>query len=187
VTNHDDAGDDHDSAATDRLAANDGSRFDRLPATAADRRVEGRASRREVLDWFDERFGVDPATFEGHTLWEKGAGKVWALAGTAPSPVAVEALGMTLLRTRQEHWKPTTDGVQRFCRGATRNVLVLDDERARRFLAGEDQAIEWDGDWGYLVVAREAVDAVEPLGVGLFTYGTLRSQVPKGRRRESVE
>ncbi|MEF8908017.1 MAG: hypothetical protein V5A13_09165 [Haloarculaceae archaeon] len=162
-------------------------RFDRLPATAEERTVPDRATRAEVLEWFEERFGVDPEVFEGYSFWERGAGKIWVLAGAAepePDAVDVEALGMTLLRTRQEHWKPTMAGVQKFGGHATRNVLELGDERAARFLAGDEQDLEWDGDWGYLVVTHEIAGGVEPLGVGLYTYGTLRSQVPKGRRRE---
>lgn len=162
-------------------------RFDRLPATADERVVPDRATRAAVLSWFEERFGVDPGVFGGYSFWERGAGKIWVLAEAAkpePDAVDVEALGMTLLRTRQEHWKPTMAGVQKFGGHATRNVLELDDERAGRFLAGEEQDLEWDGDWGYLILAHEIAGAVEPLGVGLYTYGTLRSQVPKGRRRE---
>jgi NOL1/NOP2/fmu family ribosome biogenesis protein len=163
---------------------NDGSQFDRLPATARDRVVEGRATRREVLAWWDERFGVDPGEFEGYTFWEKGAGKVWILAADAVSPLRIEALGMMFLRTRQEHWKPTTEAVQRFGGQATRNVVDLSAARARRFVAGESQEIEWDGDWGYLIAARTVAGTREPLGVGLYTYGELKSMVPKARRRE---
>ncbi|PSP81279.1 hypothetical protein BRC88_03260 [Halobacteriales archaeon QS_4_69_225] len=163
---------------------NDGGRFDRLPATADERVVEGRATRREVVTWWVERFGLEPAAFDGHTFWEKGAGKVWAFAADVDSPAEIEALGMTFLRTRQEHWKPTTDAVQRFGRAATRNVVVLDDADARAFLRGETTDPDWDGDWGYLAVAHEIADDVEPIGVGLYLHGELRSQVPKGRRRQ---
>ncbi len=166
------------------MKENDPTRFDRLPATPDEREVEGRASREEVLDFWDERFGVPPETFEAFTFWEKGAGKVWAFHGEAPSPIEVEALGMTFLRTRQEHWKPTTDAAQRFGRRADRNVIELSREQARQFIAGEEQDLEWDGDWGYLIAAHELAGDAEPLGVGLFTYGTLQSMVPKGRRRE---
>ncbi|WP_254537340.1 DUF7122 family protein [Halomarina litorea] len=165
------------------IRENVGHQFDRLPETADDREVEGRPSRRAVLDWWEERFGVPPAVFEDHTFWEKGSGKVWAFAGSVPHPSTIEALGMTLLRVRQEHWKPTTDGVQRFGRHATRNVVHLDREAARRFVAGEDQDVEWDGDWGYLVVTHDIAGGAEPLGVGLYLHGELRSQIPKGRRR----
>jgi NOL1/NOP2/fmu family ribosome biogenesis protein len=64
----------------------------------------------------------------------------------------------------------------------TRNVIDLDADRARRFLAGEDLTPEWDGDWGYLVVAHDVAGGREPIGVGLYVHDELRSVVPKGRR-----
>ena len=178
------------------MSENQPHRLDRLPATSAERTVPDRASREGVVEFWAERYGVDPAVWDGYTFWEKGADKVWAFAGDLPSPVEVEALGMTFLRTGGEHWKPTTDAVQRFGRHATADDTVVDlsRERAARFLAGEDQALDWDGDWGYLVVRHEygnerearvpTGDRAEPIGVGLFLHGELRSQVPKGRRRE---
>ncbi|EMA41584.1 DUF7122 family protein [Halococcus hamelinensis] len=163
---------------------NDGSRFDRLPATAADRAVDGRATREAVVGFWTDRYGVSPAVFDEYSFWEKGAGKVWAFAGEMEGPVEIEALGMTFLRTRQEHWKPTTDAAQRFGEHATRNVIELTREEARRFVAGEDQDIEWEGDWGYLVVAHDVAGEPEPLGVGLYLHDELRSQIPKGRQRD---
>lgn len=159
-------------------------RFDRLPATDADREDPGRATREEVLDFWADRYGVPRAVFDAHTFWERGKGKVWIFRGDAPSPVEIEGLGMTFLRTRQEHWKPTTDAVQRFGRHATERVIHLDETAAAAFVAGEDQAIDWDGDWGYLVVTHDLAGSPEPAGVGLYLYGELRSQMPKGRRRE---
>jgi NOL1/NOP2/fmu family ribosome biogenesis protein len=162
---------------------NDGERFDRLPPTAAERTVAGRPSRAEVLAWWDDRFGVAPATFDGVAFWEKGAGQIWAAADAAlRDPARIEGLGLKLLRTRQEHWKPTTDGVQRFGHAATRNVIRLDPPAAARFVAGEDQPREWEGDWGYLIAAHEIGGAAEPIGVGLYLHGELRSTVPKARR-----
>ena len=164
------------------MTENRGQQFDRLPAVPSEREVEGRATRADVLEWFEERFGIGPAVFEGFTFWEKGAGSVWILRGDAPSPFGIEALGMRVLHTRQEHWKPTTNAVQRFGGHATRNAIDLDHEQAVAFVAGEDREIEWGGDWGYLIATGEIAGEREPLGVGLYTYGTLRSTVPKGRR-----
>jgi NOL1/NOP2/fmu family ribosome biogenesis protein len=163
---------------------NDGQQFDRLPETAADRERTDRPTRAEVLEWWDERFGIDPAVFEDYTFWERGKGKLWAFRSAVEAPVRVEGLGMAVLRTRGEHWKPTTNAVQRFGGHATRNVLRLPREQAERFVAGEDQTVAWDGDWGYLVVTHEVAGGPEPLGVGLYLHGELRSQIPKGRRRE---
>ena len=159
-----------------------GTRFDRLPATDAERTVEARPTREAVVDWWHDRFGVPPATFDDYTFWERGAGKVWAFRGDAPSPIEIQGLGMHVLRTDGEHWKPTTNAVQRFGTRAERNVLVVDAAAATTFVRGEDQPVEWAGDWGYLIVARETAGGVAPLGVGLYLRGELRSQVPKGRR-----
>jgi len=163
---------------------NVGQRFDRLPATADERVVEGRPTRAAVLSWWEERFGIPPETFGDHTFWERGAGKIWAFADDVASPVEIEGLGMVVLRTRREHWKPTLEAVQRFGDAAGRNVVTLSRERARRFVAGEDQDMGWEGDWGYLIVAHEIAGEPEPLGVALYVHGELRSQVPKGRRRD---
>ncbi len=160
--------------------------FERLPATADDREVEGRPTRKAVLSWWDERFGIPKATFEAYSFWERGAGKIWAFRDDfdQPSPVEIEGLGMAVLRTRQEHWKPTTEAAQRWGNVATTNVIPLQADAAERFLAGEDQELDWDGDWGYLIGAHECAGALEPIGVGLYVYGELRSQIPKGRQRD---
>ncbi|MBX0321725.1 hypothetical protein EGH21_01645 [Halomicroarcula sp. F13] len=164
--------------------SNDSTQFTRLPATADEREDEGRATREEVLDFWSDRFGVPRETFTDHTFWERGAGKIWLYRGDPPSPVDVEGLGMTFLRTRQEHWKPTLEAVQRFGDHATENVVHLSEGEATAFTAGHDQELEWDGDWGYLVVTHDLAGEAEPVGVGLYVYGELRSQVPKGRRRD---
>jgi NOL1/NOP2/fmu family ribosome biogenesis protein len=170
---------------TDQTPENDGQRFDRLPATAAERVVAGRPTREEVVEWWEQRYGVPPETWDGHTFWEKGNGKIWAFAADVPSPSPVEGLGLRILRARQEHWKPSTNAVQRFCGEATENVVVLGGEEAERFVRGEDQELErWDGDWGYLVAAHEFEGATEPIGVGLYLHGELRSTVPKGRQED---
>ncbi|MGM0604878.1 MAG: DUF7122 family protein [Halobacteriota archaeon] len=167
----------------DRLDSNVGQQFDRLPATPSDRTVSGRASRLEVLEWWHDTFGVEPDVFEEFSFWEKGAGKIWIFADDTTSPIAVEAVGMTFMRTRQRHWKPTTNAVQRFGRHAQQNVLVLEGQNAAAFARGEDfEYADWDGDWGYVVVAHDLAGEIEPIGVGLYLYGELRSTIPKGRQ-----
>jgi NOL1/NOP2/fmu family ribosome biogenesis protein len=161
-------------------------RFDRLPATDAEREVDRLPTREEVLDFWEDRFGVPRDTFEGHSFWERGKGKIWAFRDEfdLDSPVDIQGLGMSFLRTRREHWKPTTEAAQRFGRAATQNVIHLSRAQATQFLAGDDLDPEWDGDWGYLIVTHDIGGRSEPIGVGLYVHDELRSQIPKGRRRE---
>jgi len=161
--------------------------FERVPSTAAERVVEGRPSRAEIIDYWVDRFGVPKDTFDGATFWEKGGGRIWVLNYELSGPISIEALGLPILRTRQEFWKPTTDAVRRFGAEATENVIHLEEPAARAFLAGEKQELPWDGDWGYLIVTHDIAGAADPIGVGRYTYGTLQSMLPKGRRREFEE
>ena len=172
-----------DSETDTDLQENVGQQFGRLPATPADRDVEGRASRKEVLDFFEERFGIDPSVFEPYTFWEKGKGKIWIFADDVPTPIRIEGLGMTVLRTRQEHWKPTHSAVQRFGHHATKNIIDLSAEEAAQFAQGNDQEYPaWEGDWGYLIATHELAGDRVPVGVGLYLYDELRSTVPKGNQ-----
>ena len=153
-------------------------RFDRVPATDA------QLSREAILSWWEDRFGIAPVVFDEYSFWERGSGKVWIARGDAPDPIAVEGLGLLALRTDGEYWKPTTNVVQRFGHHADKNVIELTPEETHRFVAGTDQAVAWDGDWGYLIVTTRLDGARVPLGVGLYVYDELKSMVPKGRRRE---
>ncbi len=158
--------------------------FERLPETESDRAVEGRATRKAVIAYWTDRFALPPETFEGVTFWEKGAGRIWALSHDLAGPVRIEALGLPILRTRQEFWKPTTDGALRFGGAARENVIHLEKPAAERFIAGADQEIPWEGDWGYLIVTHDIAGEPEPIGIGRYTYGSLQSMIPKDRRRE---
>lgn len=166
------------------MSANIGTQFDRVPATEAERTVEGRPTRKAILEYFDDRFGMDPKFFAPYTFWEKGSGKIWAFRGGLETPIPVEALGIHLLRTRQRFWKPTTDGIQLLGRHATRNVLVVEPDVASQFWAGETQAVAGEVDDGYVIVAQILNADPEPLGVGLYLDGELQSMIPKGRRRD---
>ncbi|WP_277552526.1 DUF7122 family protein [Halobaculum limi] len=177
-----------EGGADEGAPGNDGSQFDRLPATDEERESPGRPTRQEVIDWWDERFGIPPETFEHHTFWEKGKGKLWAFAGDLPSPQEREGVGMTFLRVRQEHWKPTTTAVRKWGHLAEKNVINLSGGQATAFAAGHDQDLaEWDGDWGYLIAAHDLAGERVPIGVGLYLYDELRSVVPKGYREELPE
>ena len=166
------------------MTQNDGGRFDRVAPDASAQTDPDRPHRAAICAWWADRFGIAPETWAGYSFWEKGNGKLWVFAGEAADPTPVEALGMRCMRVRQEHWKPSTNAVQRFGDRATRNVIHLSDAETRRFVAGEPiDRPGWEGDWGYLIAATAVAGRDVPLGVGLYLHGELRSTVPRGRQR----
>lgn len=158
-------------------------RFDRVPATPTDGEPP---DRRTILAWWDETFGIDPGVFDPYTFWERGRGKLWCTTADVPDPADVEALGLFCLRTRGADWKPTTDAAQRFGDHATARVITLDRTDAARFVAGEDQSVDWGGPRGYVLVRTAVAGRAATLGVGQHLDGTLVSNVPTQRRRELV-
>lgn len=165
------------------MTQNNPDQFERLPETVTERTVPDRPTREELLEWWATRFNVPPTVFQGYSFWEKGAGKIWIVSGQPTVTLRVEALGLRFMWTRQTYWKPTTNAVQRYGHHATQNVIQLDSDQATRFVAGEDQPLDWNGEWGYVIATRDVARAPEPLGVGLYTHGELQSMIPKGRRR----
>lgn len=165
------------------MRENIGEQFDRVPQTGEEKEVTGRPSRSEILVWWDDRFGIPPSVFDGYSFWEKGKGKIWIVSGDVNSPVRIQALGMRCLRVRQRFWKPTTNAIQRFGGVATKNRIELASRDAAKFVKGESLLGERDVEDGYVIVLRKIHESPHPIGVGLFTRGELRSQIPKSRQR----
>jgi NOL1/NOP2/fmu family ribosome biogenesis protein len=148
--------------------------------------------RDRVVGFWEEEFGVSPATLDGYRFYKKGARKVWAvsretverLGGSETlDALEYESVGLPLMRVGGEHDKPTTDALQRFGDEATRKVVDVDADAARAFVRGETVEREYDvEDLGYVVVRHDG----DVLGCGLYFPGELRSQVPKGRRVDLV-
>ncbi|MDY6779226.1 MAG: hypothetical protein SV760_01490 [Halobacteria archaeon] len=142
----------------------------------------GQEERRDVVGFWRTKFGVPSGTFDGYDLYKKGESKVWITTESADvDELNYESAGLPFLRVNQEHPKPTTDALQRFGGEATKNVVSLGDDEARRFVSGETVEREFDVDsLGYVVVKYDG----DVLGCGLYFPGELRSQIPKGRRVE---
>ncbi len=141
-------------------------------------------SRSEVADLWHSRFGMPEETFEGYRFYRK-ASSIWVISEADLPNLSYEALGLRMISLKDRPWKPTTCALQIFGRYATKNVVHLNEEQARAFLAGESQALETgletgceSCESGYVVVFYRG----EVLGCGLYSRGRLASQLPKERR-----
>lgn len=153
-----------------------------MPSPGPFRRVDAEP----FVEWWQDRYGLPPETFAGLHFYQRGQATIW-LSGADLSGMArarVEAVGIRVLRLGARYWKPTSIAIISLASDATRNVIDLEEEEARRFLAGAECVLEQDdprldGIEGGFVVVRFCGVA---LGCGEWRRRTLRSNVPKGRR-----
>lgn len=133
--------------------------------------------RSEVAAMWRERFGIPESAFDGYRFYRK-AQSVWVVSDVDLPGLSYEALGMRMMDLKGRVWKPTTCALQVFGRLASRNMVHLDDDQARAFLAGGTREIESATEPGYAVVFYRG----EVLGCGLYSRGRLISQIPKEMR-----
>lgn len=135
------------------------------------------------LQWFCERFGINPDIFSPFQLWIKGKDKIWLADSTCQptSEVEVQTLGIPLMRISN---KPTTCALQRFGSYITRNVVSLDNLSAvQSFFLGESQPINISVESGFVHVRYDNYE----LGCGIYKNGVLHSQIPKGLRLKILD
>ena len=126
-----------------------------------------------------DRFGIDPAVFEGHVFWRPTGGRLIRIAArecVPPPGVALDSIGMQVMRRPPPRGKLTSVFLQRFAASATRNVYRLDAEQTARFMARESVPITpVDDASGYAVVFGP--DGV--LGCGRIDGELLISEIPR--------
>ncbi len=169
------------------MKENNSSRFDKLPKTEKHRDIDRRPTRKKILKWWKNKFGVNPEVFSKYSFWEKGKGKIWIFRNNQiDSPIEnMESIGILFMRTKRKYWKPTTEAIQKFGRHATKNIIYLELEKASEFISGKNQEIQNKNiDQGYIIVIHRKINQKEPIGVGLYVNEELRSQIPKARQRE---
>lgn len=136
----------------------------------------------EVLAALHGRFGIDPEALSDRSFWQGVRERVFL--GPPEVPDGVEPVtGATLLCRRQATIKPSTDFLQAFGDLVERNLVVVDDATARRYVAGEDldrDAVrEVEARTGWVLVRDEQG---RNLGCALLREDVVENVVPKGRR-----
>ena len=125
-----------------------------------------------------ERFGIPKDAFAGLRALEDqetifvGTREVMEFDAVRPM-----RRGMRLARMYPYSLKPTTFGMQVLGRQATRNVIELSDEQARRLVNGESLSIEADAENGFVLLKWQGFIA----GVGFYKRPVLKSQIPRFR------
>jgi NOL1/NOP2/fmu family ribosome biogenesis protein len=123
-----------------------------------------------------ERFGIPKDAFAGLRALEE---QETIFVGT-PEVMEFDAVrpmrrGIRLARMYPHSLKPTTFGMQVLGRRATRNVIDVSDEQAKRLINGESLNIEADSENGFVLLRWQGFVA----GVGFYKRPVLKSQIPR--------
>ena len=125
-----------------------------------------------------ERFGIPGDAFAGLRALEDQE----TIFVSTPEVMEFDAVrpmrrGIRMARVYPYSLKPTTFGMQVLGRKATRNVVELSDEQARRLINGESLSIEADAENGFVLLQWQGFVA----GVGFYKRPVLKSQIPRFR------
>ena len=156
--------------------------FNLLPFDTSHEQNQSTITRMELLEFWNDRFGIPPEIFKEYTFWEKGSGKIWAFKGNLPQKTEIEALGIRFTTTNQKSWKPTTNAAQKFGHHAHKNILSLPLDQILKFVQGNSLPLDWNGESGYVIVRGTLSNHTIQIGVGLYSNGILHSQIPKSRQ-----
>lgn len=88
--------------------------------------------------------------------------------------------GIRLARVFPHSLKPTTFGMQVLGRHATRNVIDLSDEQAKRLINGGSASADFDADNGFVLLRWRGFT----VGVGFYKRPVIKSQIPRFRQVE---
>jgi NOL1/NOP2/fmu family ribosome biogenesis protein len=149
--------------------------------------ITGRG-RRKVLDYLEERFGIDKNIFNDYVFVKKGK-KIWITNNDVVSrkykDIPIESIGMVFIRLQKNGMKITTSTAQIFGKHAKKNVIQLSKTQAHDVLQGFNlQNIQTNAEDGYVIMKYS--DYV--LGIGLKRGSFIMNMIPKARiiRIESI-
>lgn len=131
-----------------------------------------------VLNYFEERFGIQRQVFDGFSFYSASKGRVYIGPKNLiekPKPVT----GGILIARISLSIKPTTNFLQFFGKDVTKNMIKLNKEQTVRFTQGEDLHLSGsdihDASNGYVLVAY--LDF--PIGCGLLKGNQVRNMIPR--------
>ena len=124
-------------------------------------------------EWFEGWFG---ATLPESLYFEENGKKVFAKRFEGKEEKA-EKEGLIAAKVSNGNYKPTTNFLQLYGNLTLRNVVLLDEEQAERFMRGESIEVGLEGR-GYVAVCFKNAC----LGCGFLRDGMVENQVPKVRR-----
>jgi NOL1/NOP2/fmu family ribosome biogenesis protein len=141
---------------------------------------------RHYLFWYlENRFGIPKKLFDGYLLFERK--KSWWLLKDSPltmlaAQLKVSMAGLRVFHRIGEFVKPTTRFIQLFGHWATRAKLDINERQLISLSEGERLPVDLKIENGYVILSLKE----QPLGLGLYIDGMVRSQIPRKELRLST-
>ncbi|HKJ70327.1 MAG TPA: hypothetical protein VKA55_01045 [Gammaproteobacteria bacterium] len=132
-----------------------------------------------VWSYLEQRFGMDPAAFADHRLWQRAAHKgVWLLHAAAEpaTDIKVDWPGLAVLRQPLPRGFPTNAFLRRFGFAATRSCVDVDWDTALRLMYNHQIERDPLDDRGGPYAIRSPFGT---LGRGWVRHGRLVLDTPK--------
>ncbi len=135
----------------------------------------------EIFSYLEERFGLKRELFDGFEFLEESKGRVFMATKEAAymaKVVTPVTLGLLFCRINGSI-KISGNITQLFGKHATKSIVQLTEDQAKKFIEGEDLKIESpDCGNGYVIVKYKDYS----LGVGLLKEGEIKNMLPKAKR-----
>ena len=134
--------------------------------------------RRHLFCYLEDRFGIPESLFDDYILFNRG--KHWWLLRNSGLLISVSRLKVSMVGLRAfnqvgDFVKPTTRMIQVFGHYATRARLEIGEGQLRKLVAGKISQVDMEIENGYVILLIKG----QPLGLGLFINGMIRSQIPR--------
>lgn len=140
-------------------------------------------TRRRVIEYLNQRFGLDPEILEEYSFWVASKGRVIIGPAEIPKDIRIDTAGILIARVHQ-NVKPSSNLLQLFGRSMSKAIVELHREDACRFMQGLDLSLpdysEVDFDDGYVLLQYDGY----PLGCGLLKDGKIKNMLPRAKRLE---
>jgi NOL1/NOP2/fmu family ribosome biogenesis protein len=134
--------------------------------------------REGVLDYFEQRFGINRSVFHEYQWWKDAHG-YGVISGSVHldgmASMKANKVGMVVLHRIKQYLKPTTSAVQTFGHKAEKNVLEVGRSVLRDLLTNRTMDMTCASDEGYVILRHEGII----LGCGLALKDRLMHQLPR--------
>ena len=139
--------------------------------------------RHYLFSYLEGRFGISESVFDDYLLFKRK--KSWLILRDVPhllnaSHLKVLSLGLKAFRKVGAFLKPTTRMIQIFGHAATKAMIKIDKKQLTRLLDGEELQVDLEVDTGYVILVLKKRGV---LGLGFYSNGKIRSQIPKKELR----